>query len=98
MSSGPWPPVLRYPQYPHEVAKVPAEEHFAILVNESHYCSDDGYGGSSHSPYLSYLVFQNIEQVQGWIRQNNESSSRKAFRVLQVKPCNVTLEIKVHIE
>jgi hypothetical protein len=88
-----------------EIAQMPTTEHWAVVYDES-FTYDDGYGDDRHGKsystksYMTYLSFDNVEQVIAWIHENENTKygSPKTFRVLHVKPGAVNKQVSISIE
>ncbi len=90
-------------KFPSEVKDLPTEEHFAILVDAS-FSYDDGYGehgsrSTSTHRSLSYMVMESAEEVQAWILANDARKyGMESYRVIRVKPVNVTKQVSIELD
>lgn len=86
------------------VSKVPAAEHWVIIVDASQ-SYDDGYGNHgapsiSTLNYLQYIPASTEEEVCAWIMENDAKKygRQQNYRVLYVAPCTVQTTVSVSIK
>jgi hypothetical protein len=81
-----------------EISKLPAEPYFMILQDET-LTYDDGYGSTRTDKNLGCTVCLNIEAVEHWIRQQEESMRQpKPYRMVKVSPVEVVKQVSFRFE
>ena len=90
----PEPPKMKPITYVSVTKDLPAEEHYAVLVETSISYPDpydDRHTGSTASTaYLEYIAFGDEKALESWVIE--ASKSHKSFKVLFTKP--VKTEVK----
>jgi hypothetical protein len=90
--------------YVSEIKDLPADEHYAVLVNDS-FSYNDGYDegpgrSASYSTHrnLQYIAFRDIEKLKDWILKNDNSSYRKEYKIVRVKTLTVSKQVTIGID
>lgn len=87
-------------KYITDLKDLPADEHYAVLVENS-FSYEDGYGERGSSSYsthkeLQYISFDGVEALTAWLLQNDDG--RTKYRVISAKPARVVKQVTIKVE
>lgn len=83
--------------YVHHIEDVPQQMHWAVFENRSvrticcsrYHCKDT-------EEFISYAAFFSMDKLKAFIKQHY-SHTPKSFRVVQVVPMNVAINVSVEV-
>lgn len=80
-------------QYKQDFPKV---EHYAVIVFDTMYIADDGYGDSSTIPTTTYKSFESKDEWEAWVKGAAVSNTK--FLPIFVKPAQITITTTVTLD
>jgi hypothetical protein len=75
------------------VDKVPAQDHWAVLVNSSYVSPGWNSGETDRHSKLDYIAFAKEDDLKTWISTNMD----KVFKVIRVSPKTFKQEIIIQV-